>query len=222
MYMISSIIDVSMAAIQYLNSYYMGQQLQHEGEFVSQCMTHLAAASQDLHVNDENGTCPEEGPLLCIQRALLLLKTHLETFRRRYAYHLRRWALEGKGIGSHAALGDKNSTPIRVIVQPAGMSERATFDLLNSDYVADLRAEVTKWWESLVQVTKSQDNDASSGNSNPVLGSLLHEGPIRMITQGQELTIDCDEKTLQDVAFKDNQMVYISMGMLFVFYFIIL
>lgn len=45
-----------------------------------------------------------------------------------------------------------------------------------------------------------------------MLGSLLHEGPIRMITQGQELTIDCDEKTLQDVGFKDNQMVYISMG----------
>lgn len=71
----------------------------------------------------------------------------------RYAYHLRRWALEGQGIGSHAALGDKSCSPVRVVVQPAGMSERACFDLLNIDYVADLRAEVAKWWESLVQVS---------------------------------------------------------------------
>lgn len=80
--------DVSMAAIQYLNSYYMGQNLQHEGQFVWQCMSHLQAATEDL--GSASGVGSEEGPLLCIQRALLLLKTHMETFRRRYAYHLRR------------------------------------------------------------------------------------------------------------------------------------
>lgn len=37
-----------------------------------------------------------ENALLCVQRALMLLITHLETFRRRYAYHLRRWDLEGQ------------------------------------------------------------------------------------------------------------------------------
>jgi ubiquitin carboxyl-terminal hydrolase 34 len=66
-----------MAAIQYLNSYYVGRQLDHESEFVSQCMAHLAAATADLAES-------EESSLLCIQRALLLLKTHLETFRKRY------------------------------------------------------------------------------------------------------------------------------------------
>lgn len=75
------IVDVSMAAIQYINSYYMGQNLQHEGQFVWQCMTHLKAASDDLTSNVP-GT--EEASLLCIQRALLLMKTHIETFRRRY------------------------------------------------------------------------------------------------------------------------------------------
>lgn len=69
-----------MAAIQYLNSYYMSQNLQHEGQFVSQCMTHLAAATELLSQNNQGS---EEPPLLCIQRALLLLKTHMETFRRR-------------------------------------------------------------------------------------------------------------------------------------------
>lgn len=73
--------DVSMAAIQYLNGYYMGQNLQHEGQFVWQCMTHLAAATEDLISASRTGA--EDAPLLCIQRALLLLKTHMETFRRR-------------------------------------------------------------------------------------------------------------------------------------------
>lgn len=30
---------------------------------------------------------------------------------------------------------------------------------------------------------------------------------------GQELSIDCDEKTLQEMGFKDNQITYISVGM---------
>lgn len=185
--------DVSMAAIQYLNSYYMGRQLEQECEFVSQCMAHLVAATTDLKTS-------EEASLLCIQRALLLLKTHLETFRKRYAYHLRRWALEGRGVGSHVQLlsGERGCQPIKVMIQPAGVAEKVTLELLSSDYVADLRAEVAKWWESV--------------QPSPALGNLLSEGPLRMITQGQELVTDFDEKTLQEMGFKDMQMIFISMG----------
>lgn len=74
----------------------------------------------------------------------------------RYAYHLRRWALEGRGVGSHAAtLGDRSCTPIRLNVQPGGMSERCVLDLLSTDFVADLRAEIVKWWEDLCQVFRN-------------------------------------------------------------------
>lgn len=69
-----------MAAIQYINSYYMGQNLQHESQFVWQCMTHLQAATDDL-ISGSNST--EDSCLMCIQRALILMKTHIETFRRR-------------------------------------------------------------------------------------------------------------------------------------------
>ena len=41
--------DVSLAAIQYINSYYMGQQLKLEKEFVAHCMNHLMQASEDLN-----------------------------------------------------------------------------------------------------------------------------------------------------------------------------
>lgn len=47
---------------------------------------------------------------------------------------------------------------------------------------------------------------SSSGVSAPVLGLLLSEGPLRIITQGQELTSEYDERSLGDAGFKDNQV----------------
>lgn len=70
-----------MTAIQYLNGYYISRQLEKEEEFVQRCMSHLKEATEEL----THCTPGDEAPLLRIQRALLLLKTHLETFRRRYA-----------------------------------------------------------------------------------------------------------------------------------------
>ncbi|XP_044746055.1 ubiquitin carboxyl-terminal hydrolase 34 isoform X3 [Coccinella septempunctata] len=193
--------DVSMAAMQYINSYYIGHNLQHEGQFMRQCMTHLQAATEDLI---SSGTGVEDPPLLCIQRALLLMKSHLDAFKRRYAYHLRKWALGGKGIGSHSAnLGDKSGSPIRLVIQSGSSTERCFLDLSSSDYVAELRAEIVNWCESLSQM-KNPDSDNTTVRSG--------ETWIRIITQGQELTVDCDEKTLGDMGFKDNQMIYISVG----------
>ncbi|XP_014226620.1 ubiquitin carboxyl-terminal hydrolase 34 isoform X1 [Trichogramma pretiosum] len=205
--------EVSMSAIQFLNSFYMSRQLTQEIEFVSQCMAHLAAASADLEVN-------EEASLRCIQRALLLLRTHLEAFRKKYAFHLRRWSLEGRGAGSHIASNcAERSQHLKIYVQPAGISEKTTFTLLSSDYVADLRAEVSKWWDDrharLKEESKtlgSPTKNLTSGSTSSVLGSLLTDGPIRMITQGQELTIEYDEKTLAEIGFKDGQLVFISLG----------
>jgi ubiquitin carboxyl-terminal hydrolase 34 len=86
------------------------------------------------------------------------------------------------------------------------MAEKGTLELLSSDYVADLRAEVAKWWEILQVKCAGETNNSACTGSTPVLGSLLTEGPIRMITQGQELTTEFDEKTLQEMGFKDLQV----------------
>lgn len=144
---------------------------------------------------------------MCVQRALMLLNTHLDTFRRRYAYHLRRWALEGKGFGTHSALrNDAIGPSIRIILQPGGLPDKSVLHMHTTDLVADLKAEIAKWWEAL------QGGAKSSGVAAPVLGFLLSEGPLRIITQGQEITSDYDERTIADVGFKDNQMVYVSLG----------
>lgn len=137
----------------------------------------------------------------------MLLNTHLDTFRRRYAYHLRRWALEGKGFGVHSALrNDAIGPSIRIILQPGGLPDKSVLHMHTTDLVADLKAEIAKWWEAL------QGGAKSSGVAAPVLGFLLSEGPLRIITQGQEITSDYDERTIADVGFKDNQMVYVSLG----------
>ena len=70
--------------------------------------------------------------LVRIQRALLLLKTYLEAFRRKYAYHFRRMTIDGQGVSTHAELVDmRSSGTIRVIVQAAGFQEKVK---LNSMY----------------------------------------------------------------------------------------
>jgi len=69
-----------MTAIQYLNGYYISRQLEKEEEFVQRCMSHVREAAEEL---THSSTQSDEAPLLRIQRALLLLKTHLEIFRRK-------------------------------------------------------------------------------------------------------------------------------------------
>ncbi|XP_065207082.1 ubiquitin carboxyl-terminal hydrolase puf isoform X2 [Planococcus citri] len=194
--------DVSLAAMQYINNYYMCRQLEQEPEFISQCMENLSAASKELHSG-------EESTLLCIQRALLLLKTHLETFKRRYAYHLRRWALEGQGISSHVISWELGAVPLHIIVHAAGMTDKVTLDMSSTDYIADLRAEVAKWWEAMT-IKRCQANDELPRNA--VKPIMIPDGQLRMITQGQELLIDYDEKTLAEMGFKDTQIVYVSVG----------
>lgn len=195
--------EVSMAAINYINTFYMEHQLKNEAEFVKQCMNYLTQAADGLH-NPEL----QDNSIMCVQRALMLLNTHLETFRRRYAYHLRRWALEGKGITSHSALRTEGpGPPIKIILQPGGLSEKSYLHLYQTDLIGDLKAEIAKWYENLQG--KICGESSSLGGS---LGNVLTDGPLRIITQGQEITSEYDERTLMDVGFKDNQIVYVSLG----------
>ncbi|KAI5706705.1 hypothetical protein M8J75_010579 [Diaphorina citri] len=189
--------DVSLAAIQYLNSYFMSRHLQMEPEFIARVMSHLSAATASDTTHQQ-----EEANLVCIQRALLLLKSHLEIFRRRYAYHLRRWALEGQpGLGGCHTLGGPVES-VRVVIHAGGYNDKICLELATSDFVADLRAEVTHWYLSLGGDKRSGDEKEHGAGSDT----------IRMITQGSELTMDYEEKTLGEIGFKDQQLLYISPG----------
>nr|XP_054759305.1 ubiquitin carboxyl-terminal hydrolase 34-like [Lytechinus pictus] len=113
--------DVSLSAIQYINSYYINAgngTLEKEEEFIERCMESLSQASADLDSS-------LDASLLVLQRGLILLKTHLEAFRKRYAYHLRQWQLEGCGIVSHQKhLLDSQAATIRILCQIASVPEK--------------------------------------------------------------------------------------------------
>uniref|UniRef100_A0A8C7W9I2 Ubiquitin carboxyl-terminal hydrolase 34 n=1 Tax=Oncorhynchus mykiss TaxID=8022 RepID=A0A8C7W9I2_ONCMY len=203
--------DISRAAIQYINSYYINAGktgLEKEQEFISKCMESLMMTSANLEKDAHSS-------LTVIERGLLMLKTHLEAFRRRFAYHLRQWQIEGTGISSHLkALSDKQSLPLRIVCQPAGLPDKMTIEMYPSDQVADLRAEVTHWYENLQKEQMNQQAQlqefGQSSRQGDFPGGLM--GPVRMISSGHELTTDYDEKTLHELGFKDMQMVFVSLG----------
>ncbi|CAH1793285.1 unnamed protein product [Owenia fusiformis] len=204
--------DVSMNAVQFINNYYINYgsgSLEKEEEFVNKCMDYLVNASKNISIDPE---CE----LMVIQRGLILLKNHLESFRQRYAFHMRNWLLDGMGVFSHQkGVKDKQSTPIRVVLQPAGHAEKITIEMMSTDQIADLRAEVTRWWSALQkqeQKIKKQQAAGTTSMLTPILGSMLGDGPIRMITLGQELSFDVDEKTLSEMQFKDQQLLFVSVG----------
>ncbi|XP_055079983.1 ubiquitin carboxyl-terminal hydrolase 34 isoform X2 [Periophthalmus magnuspinnatus] len=205
--------DISRAAIQYINSYYINAGktgLEKEQEFIRKCMESLLMASANLEKDAHSS-------LTSIERGLLMLKTHLEAFRRRFAYHLRQWQIEGTGISSHLkALSDKQSLPLRIVCQPAGLPDKMTIEMYPSDQVADLRAEVTHWYENLQKEQLNQQpqlqefGQSARQGAGDFPGGLM--GPVRMISSGHELTTDYDEKTLHELGFKDMQMVFVSLG----------
>ena len=87
--------------------------------------------------------------------------------------------------------------------------------MLSTDLVSELRAEVTRWWEMLQKQQQQQrqqmpdppHSQHGHGLLSPILGAMLGDGPIRMITLGQELTVDLDEKTLGEMPIKDMQVL---------------
>ncbi|XP_078001097.1 ubiquitin carboxyl-terminal hydrolase 34-like isoform X2 [Glandiceps talaboti] len=227
--------DVSMSAVQYINSFYIeagNGTLEKEEEFIHRCMDSLVNASEDLEA-------AEDSCLRIIQRGLLLLKTHLETFRKRYAYHLRLWQLQGKGISSHQQNLTGNVATMRVVCQMAGMSDKLTIEMNCNDLVADLRAEVTHWCEVTHQQheDKKGDKEQETGRKlSTALGGVVPQllaqpvggvvpqllaqpvgggpgqGPVRMISLGHELTPDVDERSLTETGFKEMQLVFVSFG----------
>ena len=171
--------DVSMTAIRHLNVYYINLQphssrLQKEEEFIKQCMDYLETASKCLNENEEKS-------LTIIQRAVVLLKTHLEGFRSRYAYNFRRWQLNGDNELLPHRPRERTGCLIRISCQPASLPDRTLFEMQSNDYVGELRAEIQHWWESLIKKYENNMEKRPFSNINPI---NINDGPLRLLTQG--------------------------------------
>ena len=122
-------------------------------------------------------------------------------------------------MSTHAELVDSRAVgPIRVVVQAAdGFQEKATLEMQCMDLVADLRAEIAAWWEGKVVPERKGGGDAQATPAAAAVGgsgsgSGSGSGPLRIITQGQEISPELDEKTLIETRFKDLQLCYVSQG----------
>ena len=89
---------------------------------------------------------------------------------------------------------------IRIIVQNANLTEKVHFDMQYTDFLGELRAEVSHWWQNL----QNKYDEEGIGVSP--------EGPLRLLSQGQELLHEKDEKQLADLGFRDCQVIYVSVG----------
>lgn len=48
---------------------------------------------------------------------------------------MRKWQLEGNGIGCHSQLVGEISLPLKIVIQPAGYHEKVTFELQPTDVI---------------------------------------------------------------------------------------
>ena len=123
------------------------------------CLQHRCLHDSDPHTQlgiygqkggvPNNLHCPPEGyneeQLVCIHRALLLLESHLETFRKKYAFHFRgELAIKGRAVSLHAELVEvQSSAPLHIVVQPGRVvTEKASLDMHAVNLVGNLRAEI--------------------------------------------------------------------------------
>lgn len=193
-------LHVANEAMSILNHLYLtvgDSSVRKEKEFVQKCMSVLNEAVSNLEAN-----CLQS--LRLIQQVLKILRNHLETYSKRFAFHLELWRLNGKNLNSHQCVQKPNSKDhvLRICCQiSVVMTEKVTFKMLSSDLLSCFRAQVTYW---CVSIQKERGSTSSTDNTT------ILKPPFRLITHGHELTPDFDMKTLAELGMRDQQLVYIS------------
>ena len=94
---------------------------------------------------------------------------------------------------------------------------QTAIEISPNDLVAELRAEINHWWETMHSKNNPQHPDkcdTSTGKGGSANASILY-GSVRLITQGQELSPQVDDKTLGEMQFKDHQVTAFSSVRLF-------
>lgn len=160
--------EVSMNASRHLNHYYINllnctNQFDKEEEFIQLCISYLKDASIILPINCDKS-------LVLIERAVVLLKTHLETFYGRYSYFFRKLRITSDVDLYMHKIRDKSEGLIRIFVN-SPYNDKTSFEFLLTDFIGDLRAEVQFWWQSFL--SKNNINDSSNSLDSLICLVLL-------------------------------------------------
>ena len=163
--------DVSMNAIRHLNQYYINlldctNKFDKEEEFIQQCISHLKDASLLLPIDCDKS-------LVIIERAVILLKTHLEVFYGRYSFFFRKLKLTSDVDLNMHRIRDKTEPIIKFWVISPYNSDKKSFEFTTMDHIGDLRAEVQLWWQGILNKNNSSDNQLETLICLVLHGKLL-------------------------------------------------
>ena len=64
---------------------------------------------------------------------------------------MRRWEIEGSVLQNMGSFCGGTGQVLHIQCQPAGIQEKTTITMNSTDYIASLRAEISLWWEKMVQ-----------------------------------------------------------------------
>ena len=126
--------DVSLAAIHFLNSHFTQSDtissVEQENQFIDSCMSYLNEARSSLDLGD----CSEQTFEL-VQRGLLLLKTHLDTFQRRHSFQLRLMQLRAStSSSSYLDTAEKSGNDNLFFVSHLKLLQQMNSDTLSRMY----------------------------------------------------------------------------------------
>ncbi|XP_065067715.1 ubiquitin carboxyl-terminal hydrolase 34-like isoform X1 [Rhopilema esculentum] len=190
--------DEAMAYLNYLYIQIGNGSMEKEKEFLDTCMVYLRKSMEQMSDRREES-------LRTIQQILTILKSHLDAYWKRFAYHVHLWQLDGHNFEGHQpnVRSHGKDQVVRIICQPAGISEKVSFRLSSHDLLAKLRAEVTHW---CVKLQKEQEEKGQPQLTPPL------QPPFRLISHGHELTPDLDQKALGELGMKNQQLVFVSVS----------
>lgn len=225
--------EVSMGAIRTLNHFYIySGHTKHNNcdkrtNFINQCMQQMGYAFG--YFNKCSDETSEERLITIIQRALVLLRTHLEVFKSRWSFYLHVLQLNNEAnLISHrsSTYEMKSIMSLRIMVQAASRIEKTTIEVQSNDYIGELRAAVLKWWYTIVE-PYDQLSSAHSSSSSPLdidksnnidslseFSSFLIRNcqSLRLVSQNQDIPIDMDDRQINELDLKDMQVVYVLPG----------
>lgn len=162
--------DVSMGAIRHLNQHYINllnstNKFDKEEEFIQKCMSNLKDASLLLPIDCDKS-------LVIIERAVIMLKTHLEVFYSRYSFYFRKLKLISDVDRSSHRIKEKLEATFNFWVVSPYNSDKKLLEMSSSEYVGELRAEVQVWWQSVLE---SNNHDKETPVPEALICLVYHQ-----------------------------------------------
>ena len=170
--------DVSLAAIQFLNSHFTQSDTisnaEQENQFIDSCMNYLNEARVTLENDDQINAENFEIAFEIVQRGILLLKNHLDIFQRRHSFQLRVMQLKSDTTNadhSHANDSLFFFSHMKILQQTTNDYLNRMFKL-NAFNISDLNMSFNPFVNDLTRVAPSFGKESNQTNTTTATTNL--------------------------------------------------